>query len=189
VHYFLLDAPGAVVAQVARETRGRKLRAVQRVGARRRAAAAAVPAHLLHTIPHFAMEADALAQFLVSKKWRNVLCSRGRRPRTSWRPTPSSARRERFGLKITERRPFALTRDPRQRDLGNVALLTAGATHDVVFVADSDGEFAREVPYRTVRARPVVGSEGLVPPPGTGRGSATARRSSTAGSRSTRAGA
>jgi ABC transporter substrate binding protein (PQQ-dependent alcohol dehydrogenase system) len=69
---------------------------------------------------------------------------------------------KRFGLKIIERRPFVLSNDPRQRDQGNVALLSAGADHDVVFVADSDGEFGRGVPYRTVRPRPVVGSEGLV---------------------------
>jgi len=30
-------------------------------------------------------------------------------------------------------------------------------------VADSEGEFARAVPYQTQRPRPVVGSEGLVP--------------------------
>ena len=48
------------------------------------------------------------------------------------------------------------------RELGNVGLLTAGADYDVVFVADSDGEFARSVPYDTVRPRPVVGAEGLV---------------------------
>ncbi len=61
-----------------------------------------------------------------------------------------------------EKRPFLLSNDPRQRDQGNVSLLTAGPDYDAVFVADSDGEFARSVPYRTVRPRPVVGSEGLV---------------------------
>jgi ABC transporter substrate binding protein (PQQ-dependent alcohol dehydrogenase system) len=163
VQYFLLDAPGAVVAQVARETRGRKV-VLFNVSARDdELRQQQCQRHLLHTIPHFAMEADALAQFLVSKKWRNVLMLAGPSAEDKLAADAFERSAKRFGLKIAERRPFALTRDPRQRDLGNVALLTAGGDHDVVFIADSDGEFAREVPYRTVRARPVVGAEGLVP--------------------------
>ena len=51
---------------------------------------------------------------------------------------------------------------PRQRAQGNVGLLTAKADYDAIYVADSDGEFARGLPYRSVLPRPVVGSEGLV---------------------------
>ena len=36
-----------------------------------------------------------------------------------------------------------------------------GVDYDVVFVADTDGEFARNVPYQSVQPRLVVGSEGL----------------------------
>ena len=68
---------------------------------------------------------------------------------------------KRFGIKVVEQRPFVLSNDPREREKNNVALLTAGVDHDVVFVADTDGEFARDVPYQTVQPRPVVGSEGL----------------------------
>ena len=57
---------------------------------------------------------------------------------------------------------FKLSSDPRERDLGNVALLTAGIEADVVWVVDADGEFARDVPYRVNLPRPVVGSAGLV---------------------------
>jgi ABC transporter substrate binding protein (PQQ-dependent alcohol dehydrogenase system) len=34
--------------------------------------------------------------------------------------------------------------------------------YDVVFIADTDGEFGRYVPYQSVRPRPVVGTTGLV---------------------------
>ncbi len=41
-------------------------------------------------------------------------------------------------------------------------LLTGVATYDVVWVVDSDGEFAASLPYRTVPfQRPVVGDGGL----------------------------
>ena len=65
------------------------------------------------------------------------------------------------GAEIVETRPFVLSNAPRQRDQNNITLLTTGVDYDVVFVADTDGEFARDVPYQTARPRPVVGSEGL----------------------------
>jgi ABC transporter substrate binding protein (PQQ-dependent alcohol dehydrogenase system) len=55
-----------------------------------------------------------------------------------------------------------LSADPRERDLANPLLLTAGTSYDAVWVVDSDGEFARTLPYRTVLPRPVVGDGGLV---------------------------
>ena len=61
-----------------------------------------------------------------------------------------------------ETRPFVLGRDPRERAQNNVALLTAGPDYDVVAVIDTDGEFARDVPYQVQRPRPVVGAAGLV---------------------------
>jgi ABC transporter substrate binding protein (PQQ-dependent alcohol dehydrogenase system) len=108
------------------------------------------------------MQADALAQFLVAKKWRNVLLLQGPRDEDKLVGTAFENSARRFGLKIVDKKDFVLSNDPRQRDLGNVGLLTAGGDYDVVFVADSDGEFARSVPYDTVRPRPVVGAEGLV---------------------------
>jgi ABC transporter substrate binding protein (PQQ-dependent alcohol dehydrogenase system) len=42
-----------------------------------------------------------------------------------------------------------------------VRLLTASADYDTVVVLDSVGEFARDLPYRTVLSRPVLGSNGL----------------------------
>jgi ABC transporter substrate binding protein (PQQ-dependent alcohol dehydrogenase system) len=55
-----------------------------------------------------------------------------------------------------------LGEDPRQRGENNVRLLTSQANYDVVFLADTVGEFGRYVPYQTLLPRPVVGSEGLV---------------------------
>ena len=54
-----------------------------------------------------------------------------------------------------------LNNDPRQRANNNIALLTSGDNFDVVYLADSEGEFGRYVPFNVQKARPVVGSEGL----------------------------
>ena len=44
----------------------------------------------------------------------------------------------------------------------NTRLLTNDREHEVVAVLDSDGEFARSLPYATQWPRPVVGSSGLM---------------------------
>jgi len=54
-----------------------------------------------------------------------------------------------------------LSADPRERDLANPLLLTANLDYDVVWVVDTDGEFARQLPYRISLPRPVVGDGGL----------------------------
>ena len=161
VRHFLIDAAGPVVAEVSKAVRGRELLLFNVSAPDDALRQAQCQPNLLHTLPNDAMRADALAQYLVSKKWRSVLLLEGPRPEDRLQADAFERSAKRFGLKIVERKPFVLSNDPRQRDQGNVALLTAGADHDVVFVADSDGEFARSVPYRTVRSRPVVGAEGL----------------------------
>ena len=161
VHYVLVDAPAALVDGVARATKDRDL-LLFNVSARDDVLRQEqCQSHLLHVIPSHAMTMDALAQYLISKKWREVLALTGPHPEDEQLTSAFNRSAKRFGVKIVEQRPFVLSNDPREREKNNVALLTAGADYDVVFVADTDGEFARDVPYQTVQARPVVGSEGL----------------------------
>jgi ABC transporter substrate binding protein (PQQ-dependent alcohol dehydrogenase system) len=107
------------------------------------------------------MRADALAQTLAQRRWINVLLLTGPSDADRERSTTAQAAIKRYGLKLAGSKPFKLSADPRERDLANPLLLTQGA-YDVVWVVDSDGEFARALPYRTVLPRPVVGDAGLV---------------------------
>ena len=161
VNYVLVDAPADLVDEVARATKDRDV-LLFNVSARddvlRREQC---QSHLLHVIPSHAMITDALVQYLISKKWREVLVLTGPRPEDAQLTAAFNRSAKRFGVKVVEQRPFVLSNDPREREKNNVALLTAGADYDVVFVADTDGEFARDVPYQTVQPRLVVGSEGL----------------------------
>ena len=159
--YILIDAPAALVDEVARATADRDV-LLFNVGARDDVLRQEqCRSHLLHVIPSHAMTTDALVQYLISKKWREALVLTGPRPEDEQLTTAFERSAKRFGIEIVERRPFVLSNDPREREKNNVALLTAGADYDVVFVADTDGEFARDVPYQTVQPRLVVGSEGL----------------------------
>jgi ABC transporter substrate binding protein (PQQ-dependent alcohol dehydrogenase system) len=69
---------------------------------------------------------------------------------------------KRYGIKLGQPVAYKLSNDPRERDLGNVRLLTKDKGYDVVVVIDSEGEFARGVPYNTQWPRPVLGANGLV---------------------------
>lgn len=119
-------------------------------------------AGLYHLMPSERMRADALAQTLVSRKWTKLLLLTGPGPADAQRAATVQASIKRYGLQVVASKPFKLSTDPRERDLANPLLLTAGAAYDAVWVVDSDGEFARTLPYRTVLPRPVVGDGGLV---------------------------
>ncbi|EHR69980.1 ABC-type branched-chain amino acid transport system, periplasmic component [Burkholderiales bacterium JOSHI_001] len=117
-------------------------------------------ARLLHLLPSERMRADAIGQWLVARKWAQVLLLVGPQPADAERAAVAQAAIKRYGLKVVASKPFKLSADPRERDLANPLLLTQGS-YDAVWVVDSDGEFARSLPYRTVLARPVVGDGGL----------------------------
>jgi len=119
-------------------------------------------ARLYHLLPSERMRADAIAQTLVSRKWSKLLLLVGPSPRDQQRAATAQASIKRYGLQVVASKPFKLSTDPRERDLANPLLLTAGSAYDAVWVVDSDGEFARGLPYRTVLPRPVVGDAGLV---------------------------
>lgn len=118
--------------------------------------------NLFHVLPSERMRADALAQALVQRKWSNVLLLSGTSAQDVERSATAQAAIQRYGLKLVASKNFKLSADPRERQLANPLLLTAGSGYDVVWVIDSEGEFARGLPYNTAAARPVVGDAGWV---------------------------
>jgi ABC transporter substrate binding protein (PQQ-dependent alcohol dehydrogenase system) len=119
--------------------------------------------NVLHTYPSGAMLSDALMQFLVAKGWLQILVLQGPAPEDAAMVTALQRSAKKFRANIVETRPFLLTNDPRNRQQTNIVLMTTGVRYDVVYVADSSGEFGRYVSYETSLPRPVVGTAGLVP--------------------------
>jgi ABC transporter substrate binding protein (PQQ-dependent alcohol dehydrogenase system) len=116
----------------------------------------------LHTIPSERMQADALSQWLAARGWRDLLWLVGPRPADAQLREVWQASFKRHGVRVKAERRFVLSGDPRQREQGNPRLLTAEPAHDAVLVLDSDGEFARGLPYNAAQPRPVAGHAGLV---------------------------
>ena len=119
--------------------------------------------HLMHTAPSYNMLMDALTQYLVFQDWTRLLVLKGPLEEDAAMVTALERSAKRNGASIVDIRDFVLSNDPREREQNNIRLMTSGRRdYDVVFIADTDGEFGRYVPYQSVRPRPVVGTTGLI---------------------------
>ena len=160
-NHVILELPAAGVAALAAATRGKDV-VLYNVAAPEDALRGAQCApNLLHTLPSHAMQMDAIVQLLVARKWARPLVLVGPTPGDALLLAAWQRSAHRFGLKPIAQKNFKLSNDPRERDLGNVRLLTSDRDYDAVVVLDAQGEFARQVPYQTVLPRPVLGSNGI----------------------------
>lgn len=118
---------------------------------------------LLHTTPSRAMLADALAQFLIRRKWQKWLLLKG--PQTADKAWVDALNRsaKRFGGKITDERTWSFNTDLRRTAQQELPLFTQARSYDVVLVADEIGDVGEYVSYNTWLPRPVAGTQGLVP--------------------------
>ena len=125
--------------------------------------------NIFHIAPSWAMRADALAQYLIWKKWPKWLVLKGVAPSDKDYDAAVERAAGRFGGKIVEQREYTFdTANPRT-DSGHQQIqtqmpeLTQGApAHDVVWVVDTVERFGEYVPYRDYDPRPVVGTQGLI---------------------------
>ncbi len=127
-------------------------------------------ANVIHVAPTRSMLADALAQYLVWKKWGRWMLLVGSHEKDALFAEALRHAATRFGAKIVEQREFKDNGGARRTDSGvteiqrQMPVATQGAPeHDVLVAADESEVFAGYLPYRTWDARPVVGSAGLVP--------------------------
>ncbi len=118
-------------------------------------------APLFHLLPSNAMATDALAQFAVHKNWRRAFVLYGPLPADRDFATAFATSAKKFGAKVVATKQFAIGNDPRRRDEIDVSLMTSSDDYDVVFLADTGGDFGRFVPWQLSRPRPVIGTEGL----------------------------
>jgi ABC transporter substrate binding protein (PQQ-dependent alcohol dehydrogenase system) len=126
--------------------------------------------NVVHVAPSRAMLADALAQYLVWKKWSRWVLAYGSHPQDILLADAYRRAAKRFGARIVKELEFKDTGGARQTDSGVVEtqqqmpVFTQGLPdYDVLVTADETEVFANYLPFRTWDARPVVGSAGLRP--------------------------
>src|SRR5580700_1444482 len=151
--FFLIDVPADAYRPLAAAVRGRDLllfNVSEPDDALRRDLCAA---EFVHVYPSRAQLMDGLVQYVVSRKWTNVLEFQGLSPDDAAMATAFEHSVQKFGAHVVAQRKFKPGTDPRDREQNDPLLLSAlNRDFDVVFVADSDFDFARTVPYHLVRA-------------------------------------
>lgn len=120
--------------------------------------------NLFHTLPSNAMLADALTQFLMTKRWTKTAMVVGPREEDQALAAAFEASLAKFGLKPGKRADWTFDADLRRSASNEVPLFTQDlGKYDVLLIADVTNDFARYVAYNTWVPRPLVGSEGLRP--------------------------
>jgi ABC transporter substrate binding protein (PQQ-dependent alcohol dehydrogenase system) len=126
-------------------------------------------ANLFHIMPSRAMKADALAQYLVWKRWRNWFLIRGTTEPDQAFAAALERAAQKFGAEIVEEREYEYSDTARRTDSGHIQIQTQipvltqdAPDHDIVMVADEADIFGEYLPYRTWEPRPVAGTQGLI---------------------------
>ena len=125
--------------------------------------------NVVHIVPNWAMRADAIAQYLIWKKWPRWFVIEGTTPEDADYVAAIKRAATRFGGKIVEDRPYTFEAGARRVETGHqqiqtqMPMLTQGAAdHDVIWVADTGEAFGDYLLFRTYDPDPVVGTQGLV---------------------------
>ncbi|MFH3481604.1 ABC transporter substrate-binding protein [Xanthobacter sp. V4C-8] len=122
-------------------------------------------ADVFHVAPSRAMLADALTQFLATKRWSRLFLVVG--PNDGDKAYAEAVKRSarKFGLKVVAEKPWTFGPLARERSdsitKSDALVFTRGVDADVLVVADEAGDFGNYIPYRTAEPRLVVGTQGL----------------------------
>ena len=119
--------------------------------------------NVFHLLPSRAMRADALAQYMLKKRWKEWFLVIG--PSQEDRLFAEAVKRsaKRFGMKLVAEKTWEHTFDARRTAQSDVPVFTQGEDYDVLVVADEKGLFGEYLEFRTWIPRPVIGTQGLVP--------------------------
>ncbi len=125
-------------------------------------------ANVFHIIPDYAMRADALAQYLIWKKWPRWYVLRRDTPEDEDYVAQVQRSAARYGGRIVKDQVYRLPPGARNIDSGHQQVqqqipmeTEATSEHDVLWVINSDDDFGDYLMYRTFLPRPVVGTQGL----------------------------
>jgi ABC transporter substrate binding protein (PQQ-dependent alcohol dehydrogenase system) len=168
--FVVADAGAETLLALADALRGRNALIINAGAADDRLRQADCRANVVHVAPSRAMLADGLAQYLVWKQWRRWFLVQGTGRDDAAFAEALRRAAKRFGGKIVEQRTFEVETGSRRSDGGHeqiqkqIPTFTQNAPdYDVLLIADEGDQFGEYFPYRTWDARPVAGSQGLVP--------------------------
>lgn len=159
--FAILDLPGDMVAQIGPAMVNTKLTLINATAPQDALRELCLP-NMLHAAASDRMIGDATTQFLRHRNWTKVLMLVGDQPRDKEMADAFQQSADRLQIQIVARKQFTLSTDPANRENNDTLLITGGLDYDIIYIADSLGEYSRKLPYATQLARPVIGSTGLI---------------------------
>jgi ABC transporter substrate binding protein (PQQ-dependent alcohol dehydrogenase system) len=167
-HFVLVDAPAETLLRLSDAVKGKEVLLFNVRAPDVSLRQEDCRANVLHTAPDLDMLADALAQYLVWKKWSRWLVVKGVFPADLAYLDALHRAAKRFGGTIVEEREYKETPGARRSDSGQLQIqlqmpvfTQGGPNYDIVVVADETEVFGPYHPYRTWDPRPVAGTAGL----------------------------
>ena len=118
--------------------------------------------NVLHILPSRAMRADALAQYMLKKRWREWFLVIGPTREDKLYAAAVKRAAKRYNMKLVAEKNWDKTFDARRTAQSEVPAFTQGEDYDVLLVADEQGLFGEYLDYRTWLPRPVIGTQGLI---------------------------
>lgn len=119
--------------------------------------------NVLHVLPSRAMRADALAQYMMKKRWTKWFLIVGNTEEDKRFAEAIRRSSKKFGMHIVQEKAWEHTYDARRTAQSDVAVFTQiDDDYDVLVVADEQGQFGEYLDYRTWIPRPIIGTQGLV---------------------------
>lgn len=118
--------------------------------------------HVVHILPSRAMRADALAQYMLKKRWQKWFLAIGPAAEDQLYAAAVKRAAKRFGMKIVAEKNWSNDYDARRTAQSDVPVFTQSEDYDVLVVADEQGLFGEYLDYRTWSPRPVIGTQGLI---------------------------
>lgn len=158
--FAVVDLPGEVMAEVGPAMADTPMTLINATAPQDALRELCLP-NVLHAAASDRMLADAYTQFLRHRNWLKVLVLQGDQPRDKEMADAFQQSAERLAIQIVARKQFTLSTDPANRENNDTLLITGGIDYDVIYIADSLGEYSRKLPYATQLPRPVIGSTGL----------------------------
>lgn len=161
--FILLDVPAAQLLRIADALKGTDVILINVGAPDDRLRQQDCRANVFHIAPNRAMLTDALAQFLVTKRWRNWFLMVGRTDADKLYADAVRRSATKFGGKIVAEKTWDYGPDARATAQSEVPRGTQVGEYDILIIADELGEFGDILPYNTWLARPTAGTQGLMP--------------------------
>jgi len=177
VHFFIVDAPAAALELLAGAVRGRDILVFNATASDDTLRRNLCVAEFVHTLPSMAMGMDALMQYLVSRKWTNLLAFEGPLPADATMTKAFENSAKKFGARIVARQQFkpGTIRASERRTIRRCSAPSIATTTSCSWLTTASTSPARCRTTRCGRGRWSAASTSN-PSPGTGPGSTTARR-------------